>query len=366
MEEDVDPQDFGVTPELFREWRSPRFGDANPQKIKSNVWEWLVRSKLSAYSARQKMNEPSTFTEAATWSFDRFGQSVTELPDGRTIYIAGEHEDFYDPDFYIYNDVVVTHPKGDGSIDFYCYPKSDFPPTDFHTATLVDNTIVIIGSLGYREERNPNDTPVYLLHLDSFEIHKVETSGISPGWIHRHSATRNEDENSIIVTKGKVDTGGKHFLRENIEDWKLNPHDWSWERLTARNWIQFAIKRKDNRMIPLWDIRHAAWSLERNMEDSYQEDMKRLEQFIGFRPDVKLVKHLYDFDNEHDLHEDKDHYNLFWVYVDGVRVRLTEEMHDLQVVIEGSLTPTKVSLIKQQLIDRLSVLVDSPCELEEY
>src|ERR1043165_9270995 len=136
MEEELDPQRFAVTPELFREWSAPRFGNTNPEKIKSNVWEWLVRSKLSAYSARQKINDPSLMAEAPTWSFDRFGQSVTELPDGRTIYIAGEHEDFYDSDFYIYNDVVVTHP--DGTIDFYCYRKSDFPPTDFHSATLVD------------------------------------------------------------------------------------------------------------------------------------------------------------------------------------------------------------------------------------
>jgi hypothetical protein len=365
MQEELDPQHFGVTPELFKEWGAPRYGNANPQKIKSNVWEWLVRSKLSAYASRQKIEDPSILAGGPTWCFDRFGQSVTDLPDGRTVYIAGEHEDYYDQDFYIYNDVVVTHP--DGAIDFYCYPKSDFPPTDFHTATLVDDRIVIIGSLGYRDERNPNETQVYILRMNTFEIQKVETSGMSPGWIHRHTATLSEDQKSILVTKGKVQPLHGHSLLENCEDWKLHLDDWSWEKLTSRNWTQFAIWRKDKRMIPLWDIRHALWNLEHHMEDSHKQDMERIEQFINYRPDVRLMKDLYNFDLEQTgSHNDENEYNLFWIYMEDVRVRFTEEWHCLQVVIEGGLAAEKVSLIKQQLTDKLSALVNSPCEVEEY
>ena len=90
--------------------------------------------------------------------FDRFGQSSNQLPDGRVVCIAGEHEDSYDPDFYIYNDVVIQQP--DGRIDIFGYPREVFPPTDFHTATLVGNRIVLIGSLGYPDERRPGETPV--------------------------------------------------------------------------------------------------------------------------------------------------------------------------------------------------------------
>lgn len=229
MEEDLDPQHYGVSPALLWEWRVPRLGSENPQKLKSKVCEWLVYSRLSAYAATQMITEGSPLDEGPTWSFDRFGQSVTALPDGRTIYIGREHEDYYDQDFHIYNDVVVLHP--DRTVDFYCYKKSDFPPTDFHTATLVDETIVIIGSLGYPDERNWKDTPIYLLSLDNLEIHKVESSGISPGWIHDHHATLSEDKNSIILTKGKVQIGEGYFLSENIDDWKLNLDDWSWDRL---------------------------------------------------------------------------------------------------------------------------------------
>ena len=38
---------------------------------------------------------------SAGWTNQRFGQTTTVLPDGRTLAIAGEHEDSYDPDFWI-------------------------------------------------------------------------------------------------------------------------------------------------------------------------------------------------------------------------------------------------------------------------
>ena len=73
------------------------------------------------------------------WCFDRFGTSKTALEDGRTVHIGGEHEDFYDPDFHIYNDVIVV--SSSGQVAIYGYPLEAFPPIDFHSATLVGKTI---------------------------------------------------------------------------------------------------------------------------------------------------------------------------------------------------------------------------------
>jgi hypothetical protein len=369
MEETLDPGQFGVTPDLFKEWRVPRFGNDNPQELKTKVWEWLVRSRLSGYASAKMMAEmaggPLPSGEGPTWSFDRFGQSVTELSDGRKIYIGGEHEDHYMPDFCIYNDVVVMGLEG--GIDFYCYRKSDFPPTDFHTATLVGEKIIIIGSLGYLGERNPGVTQLYSLSLANFEIHKLESSGSSPGWIHSHVATLSEDQTSIIVTQGKVDPGGGHSLRENIEDWKLNLHDCRWERLTQRNWAQFEVRRKDGMNIHLFEIRTMLLSLMLNLNDEYQQEMSRLSESLGYRPDAKQIKDLYTFDFEHgDLQKDEQTYNLFFVTIQGVRVRFTEGLQGLQVVIEGRISAEKEGLIKRQLVDKLSALESSPCELEEY
>ena len=89
------------------------------------------------------------------------GQPSVTLPDGREVYIAGEHEDHYDPDFYIYNDVVVM--DGD-QCDILGYATDIFLPTDFHTATLVRDEIILIGNLGYPEDRDPTTTQVFRLN----------------------------------------------------------------------------------------------------------------------------------------------------------------------------------------------------------
>ncbi len=43
------------------------------------------------------LSPPST----PIWPADRFGQSITELPDGRKVLVAGEHEDHYDADVFV-------------------------------------------------------------------------------------------------------------------------------------------------------------------------------------------------------------------------------------------------------------------------
>ncbi len=158
----------------------------------------------------------------AVWSFNRFGMSSTKLPDGREIWIAGEHEDYYDPDFYIYNDVIVIHP--DLQIDIYGYPSSVFSPTDFHSATLVHAHIYIIGCLGYLGNREPAETPVYRLDCESFQIEKIATAGEKPGWIYGHKAEFVAERNAIKVTQGKVFLRweGKRQFRKNRKTYWLD------------------------------------------------------------------------------------------------------------------------------------------------
>jgi hypothetical protein len=164
-----------VTREQFLEWRAPRFGSANPERMTNPVWKWFVETKLNAFQANEHYEGPNSFDAGPCWTFDRFGQSSTKVADGRTIFVAGEHEDHYDPDFYIYNDVVVVEPNG--AIEIYGYKSEVFPPTDFHSATQVGDQIIIIGSLGYRQQRKPNFTPVYSLHIPTLQITELKTSG---------------------------------------------------------------------------------------------------------------------------------------------------------------------------------------------
>ncbi|MDD5271671.1 MAG: hypothetical protein PHU14_03015 [Methylovulum sp.] len=362
MDENIDPIEFGVTPALFLEWRSPRIGESNPSRFDNKVWEWLVRTKKDAYSANKQMAGPSAFAEGPAWCFDRFGQTSTELPDGRVIFIAGEHEDFYDPDFYIYNDVIVINP--DDSIEFYGYPKDIFPPTDFHTATQVDNKIVIIGSLGYPDECQKN-TQIYLMDTDTYSIRNITASGKSPGWIHSHSAELSSDRKSITLKKGLLDVGNQRPLIENIDDWQLNLDDWNWVRLTDRKWTRWEIKRCDRKRNHLWEIRQALWELDVNWQDDYEKSLKKLTEALGKSPDFKWAKELYTPDVPHQLlPEIEDEYNVYRLVINGVTVRYVEHRDSIQVSVEGVLPEDLIERLKEDTVKKLAWLENTECDVE--
>ena len=180
--------------------KEPRFGAANPEIMDVPFWNAMVRSRVSAYDARRRFDDTES-RDTPVWCFARFGRTLTALPDGRYVEIAGEHEDYYDPDFCIYNDVVVY--DGTGGFTIYGYPPEVFPPTDFHSATLVGAYIYLIGSLGYQGTRRFGKTPVYRLALGSWQIERVATQGEQPGRISRHTAIYDAATNQIIVRGGK-------------------------------------------------------------------------------------------------------------------------------------------------------------------
>lgn len=365
MEDEVDPLDFGVTPSLFLEWRSPRFGHKNPTKVDSPVWAWLVRSKQSGYGATEIMNGPSAMEAGPTWCFDRFGQSCTLLPDGKRLHIGGEHEDHYDPDFFIYNDVVVENL--DGKLEFYCYPKEVFPPTDFHSATLVGDRVILIGSLGYPEDRQIGRTQVCLLDMNSYQLVCIDTHREPPGWIHGHHAQLSTDETVITLTGGQLYLGDRHSLRENIDDWALDLKNWSWKRLTKRTWPRWEVLRVDRKRIHLWDIRQALWNQSVNWLEEYQDSIKALAAELGHEPRVSSIDDLYTFpSNDGQLLVDEEEHNLFWIYISGIKVRFVEEQFALVVRVEGELPGSMIGDLQRTLLERVSALENAPCELITY
>ena len=260
-----------LTPEEYFAQREPRFGEANPERMDVPFWQFMVRNRWPAWSARmrfdcacqeymaavsevmppldelQKMSKEEQAALSAriprykyngpTWCFSRFGQSETALADGSRVLIAGEHEDWYDPDFHIYNDVIVIRPdKGaDQEIEIYGYPREDFRPTDFHSATLVGDAIYIVGGLGYWGTQTPGTTPVLRLDLKTFTIVTVPTRGDLPGWIHDHNATYVRERNAIRVRGGKVllRFEGKRTRRQNRKTFWLDlaTNTWSCGRV---------------------------------------------------------------------------------------------------------------------------------------
>jgi hypothetical protein len=186
--------------EQFLQQQATVRGLGNPQRMRVPLWEKLVRTGETAYAVAQRYG--CTSGDPAGWCFDRFGMTRTRLPDGRIVCVGGEHEDYYDPDFFIYNDVVVIHP--DRAVEIYGYALSVFPPTDFHTASLIGDAIYVIGGLGYRGERGRPTTPVYRLDLRTMAIHPVLASGDDPGCVFHHRAELGADPSSIRIAGGQV------------------------------------------------------------------------------------------------------------------------------------------------------------------
>ncbi len=110
-----------VSPKEFRTFRTRRFGTKNPETMSNPFWEGMIRSGVNAYQAIVKVEGERNYeaNHPPVWCAERFGQSLTFLKDGRIVQIAGEHEDHYDPDFCIYNDVSVH--DSDGSITIRSY-----------------------------------------------------------------------------------------------------------------------------------------------------------------------------------------------------------------------------------------------------
>src|SRR5262249_22895195 len=175
-----------VTPDDYRVMFTRKFGARNPERMRVSFWEAMIRSGVSAYEARRRFEAECCPVAEPVWCAPRFGQSLTLLPDGRAVQIRCAHEAFYAPDFCIYNDFFVH--ERDGSVAVYGYRDSVFPPTDFHTATLVGDSIYVIGSLGYQGTRRYGETPVYRLDVHTLRMDRLHASGEAPGWIYRHRA----------------------------------------------------------------------------------------------------------------------------------------------------------------------------------
>jgi len=346
-----------INRELFEEQRRPRFGKGNPERMRLAFWEWMIRGdsrtstdegsglarlgivsrdgKLKSghgpYRVRDLFKVPPNREDGPIWNFDRMGATCTELPDGRLVCVGGEHEDYYDPDFCIYNDVVVFGPND--QIEIYGYSKDAFPPTDFHTATLTGNRIIIVGCLGYRETRRSGHTPVYTLDLSGYNISEIKTSGEMPGWIFKHDADFNP-EGVITIRGGEFihEQSGEQRHRRNVEDYALDLHSWVWRRLTNRNWRQFSICQEDK----------ALFVLERHPE-----------------PEALLPRSV-----EHTVVQ-REESTATRIVVEGVSVSLRVGVSCIEVVVEGELPNDQSMRLAEEVRANAESAINRRCILEE-
>jgi hypothetical protein len=346
-----------ITQATFAAWRSPAFGNANPQPMNNPLWEWLIESRLDAYSANKAFNGPSSIGAGPMWCFQRFGQSTTGLPDGRSVLIGGEHEDHYDADFHIYNDVVIAAENERPRI--LGYPREVFPPTDFHSATLIGERIVVIGNLGYPEDRRADSTQVLVVDCKDWSVSIVQSTGNAPGWIHDHQAALQGDAR-ILITGGKVDRGAGVSLTENIDDWLLHIDGWRWERLTKRQWPRFEVHRQDGAANHLWELRQLEWANSVKWHDREEQD-QQLRVKLGGEPRLDVLPRLYRPPMDHEvLPQMEEEYAVYRIRVRGVVIRFVEGMYCIQVTFEGEVQADVVESVRGHVCKSLESLERVP------
>lgn len=181
-------------------------------------------------------------------------------------------------------------------------PKEVFAPTDFHTATVAYDQVVIIGCLGYKNERRPGYTPVYSLDLSNYRISEIKTSGEMPGWISEHEASYDWTR-GITIRHGQLiqEWEGQQRIRRNFEDYSLDMRSGVWQRLTNRNWLEFSIRREKG----LFDLEHRP------------------------KPEALLPRHV-----EYDMAPSEDDEDLR-IIVAGIPVSLTLGINYIRIVVEA-------------------------------
>lgn len=339
--------------DLFLKFRSPLRGATNPEEMTNPVWTWIIENNLGAYHANLAFDGPDPALAGPCWNWDRYGQTETKLPNGGTIYIGGEHEDSYDPDFYIYNDVVVR--RNDGRIEIFGYAEGAFPPTDFHTANLVGRRIIVIGNLSYPELRAAK-AQIFELNLESMRFDAIETSGDHPPWIHKHRSEIIENTAALLITGGEFDIANSPDFVENIDEWRLDLNSYRWERLTLRNWPRFAFSRSDREDNHLYWLRNLLSAQRSRRPRSWDYRDARINE-LGPNPRLDILETLYQPHlTHHAAPEDENGYAVFKIVVDGVVVRYKERSHTVYLTVEGDLPGATVEALRKDLHDKLGLI----------
>lgn len=345
-----------VSAALFAAWREARRGAGNPEDQTNPVWVWLARNpELTAYRALRHFGPHQP--DEPTWCNQRHGQSTTTLPDGRTLRIGGEHEDYYDPDFYIYNDVQVTSPAG--VLTILGYREADFPPTDFHSASLVGDDVYVVGNLGYASQRRHDRTQVYRLDTRTMAFAAVDAAGDTPGWLHGHRATVVGRTLTVRGGQREVRLGDRTRLRDNGDDYTLELDRRVWTRDTDRRWRQWEVDRTDGQRGRLWEVDSLASYRDRADPDEprTREGLADALARLGFEPDLAAWAERFTPPIAHtalpqDLTDDGG-WRTHRVVVDGVTVRYVQG-DPTRVVIEGELPTAVVASLVDDLAAKLS------------
>jgi len=317
---------FEVKKDDFLEWHSPRYGTDNPTQVDSNFWKQAIAQRHCAYTIEKKYCTEDSFKNYPIWCFERYGQSLNKV-NGKEI------------------------------------PKDIFPPTDFHTATLVDEeTLLIIGSLGYSKDRQTGITPVYSLNINSFQITKVNTTGENPGWIYEHRSIVSKDNKTVKITGGIIQ---REHLWDNLDEWELDLQTSTWSRLSHITWPRWKLTRTDRKRTNFSEIRFL--EMYKDNKD-YTEKTKTLSNTLGFNIDEHTLENFYVFNEitSYKVLTETDEYNIFQVSIDDIVVTFEESSSDITVTVQGALDPNLVTQLQELTLQKFLAIEGDNAVMLKY
>ncbi|MDB5554470.1 MAG: hypothetical protein JWL86_4454 [Rhizobium sp.] len=340
--------------DLFCHFRSPRRGSGNPELSTNPVWVWAIEHGLTGWHTNIAFGGPRSEDAGPCWSFDRYGRTETKLPDGRLIRIGGEYEDWYDADFYIYNDVIVT--DGTGGTEIFGYSEDAFPPTDFHTATLVDDRIILIGNLSYPQLRR-EEAQLFALDTSSYSFERIDAAGDAPPWLYKHTAELIDNGQAILVRGGTVVNRRLSRSVENIDDWRFDLDSSRWERLTRRPWPRFAFVRADGKKNHLYWLRQLLRDSARHRRRAVTNNRPDPLGDLGAEPRLDLLGTLYAPDMPHAVAPARqDDHRVQRLIVEGINVRYAENDREVTLTIEGRLPHDVVERLRADMLEKLATI----------
>lgn len=318
----------------------------------------MIKNRASAYEIDDALKVFNPEKDGPAWCFSRYAQSVSELENGSKIYIGGAYEDYYTAQFHVYNDVVVE--GVDGRIQIYGYPTDVFPPTDYHSATVVGRNLYIVGNGWRGPEHASVGVPVYTLNLENFSIRSIPSNGDVPIGLRGHDADLSECGESVLFRGGSISHPNWSSV-DNIDTWELSLKSGTWSRLTKKPWPRRVMFRKEWAPNRLRDIGLIAWATDTGRWSKWDLEKKAIFESEGHLPDLDLFKVRYSPPVPHiRLEEDKDEFRVYRISINGTTIVYREENDGVYITIEGELPANMTEVIFSDARRKLSTLENVP------
>lgn len=203
-----------------------------------------------------------------------------------------DYNDYYNPDFKIYNDVTIRH--FDSKYELWNYPEEQFPPVYAHDTVHDKNIdfVYITGGLGSGDRQRKNITEIYQLNLETKDIEHIEALGDSPPCLHNHH-TKMWNDDLIEMRDGDILKNGKAI--KNLYVWYFNLKTKTWLKKDQEIYQHWLITSSNSDGLFL-DISKEILKMEdeKNYSVELIEERKQdIFKFYGYIPDYKIYLNLY-------------------------------------------------------------------------